>query len=155
MGRNSNHPQGSQPSHSSGGRLDDQRQREESGVVQGGHSSRAEEWRDPQAPAEGEPRVSWTPDVPEQPGTPVGMTNEDVQRRSEIARFLGKEVWPAGRDALVAKAEENGAPDGVLADLRGLPPEGEFANLQDVARSLGVGTEEAPGEQAQGHGRAT
>lgn len=142
MGRNSQHSQGSQPSHSSGGAADDQRAHEEQAVTQGGHTARAEEWRDPQAPAEGEPRVSWTPGTPEQPGTPPGMDNEDVQHRSEIARYLGKGVWPADRDALVAKARENGAPDAVLADLGRLPAGEDFANVQDVSRALGIGTED-------------
>jgi general stress protein YciG len=140
MGRNSQHSQGSQPSGSTGRTADDQAAHEAQAVVQGGHSSRVEEWRDPQAPAEGEPRVSWTPEVPEQPGTPAGMTNEDVEHRSEIARFLGKGVWPADRETLVATARDNGAPDTVVADLSRLP-DGSFGNLQEVSRALGIGTE--------------
>lgn len=141
MGRNSQHPQGSQPGHSSGAVSDAASAHETQGLVQGGHSSRAEEWRDPQAPAEGEPRVSWTPGTPEQPGTPEGMTNEDVELRSEIARHLGKEVWPADREALLRTAEENGASDEVLSTLRRLPGDEEFANVQAVSRAAGIGTE--------------
>lgn len=143
MGRNSQHSAGSQPSHDTGRTHDDAQAHETRGLEQGGHTSRAEEWRDPQAPAEGEPRASWTPGTPEQPGTPEGMTNQDVEDRSEIARHLGKGVWPADRDALVAKAEENSAPDAVLARLRRLPAGQEFANVQDVSQALGIGTEES------------
>lgn len=141
MGRNSQHQQGSQPGHSSGAVADQAQAHETHGLEQGGHSTRAEEWRDPQAPADGEPRASWTPGTPEQPGTPEGMTNEDVERRSEIARFLGKEVWPADRDALVEVARGNGATDAVLADLGRLPVGEQFANVQEVSRALGIGTE--------------
>lgn len=110
-------------------------------MLQGGHGSRAEEWRDPQAPGEGEPRVSWTPGTPEQPGTPPGMDNDDVERRSAIARSLGMGVWPAERDTLVAKAQENSATDSVVSDLRRLPAGQEFDNVQDVCRAIGIGTE--------------
>jgi hypothetical protein len=142
MGRQNQHSPGSQPSHDTGHAADDARAHEEQGLVQGGHSSRAEEWRDPQPSAEGEPRASWTPDVPDQPGTPPGMTNADVEHRAEIARYLGKEVWPADRDTLIATAEQNQAPDAVLADLRRLPAGTSFENLQDVSRALGIGTEQ-------------
>jgi hypothetical protein len=141
MGRNSQHSQGSQPGHDTGRTADEAQGHEDRGLVQGGHSSRAEEWRDAQAPAEGEPKVAWTPNTPEQPGTPAGMSNQDVEDRSELARYLGKDVWPADRDALVAKAEENSATDAVLGRLRRLPAGKEFTNIQDVSQELGIGTE--------------
>ena len=42
---------------------------------------------------------------------------------------------------LLARAAENNASDRVLADLRRLP-DGKFENVQDVARALGLGTEQ-------------
>jgi uncharacterized protein DUF2795 len=79
---------------------------------------------------------------PHQPGTPAGTDPRDIERRAALAQHLGKEVWPADRDTLVAKAQEADAPDGVLADLRRLPAGQEFANVQDVAAALGLGTEQ-------------
>ena len=79
---------------------------------------------------------------PHQPGTPAGTDPVDIERRAALAEVLGKEVWPADRDALVAKAEEGNAPDAVLGQLRRLPAGQEFANVQDVAQALGLGTEE-------------
>jgi hypothetical protein len=79
---------------------------------------------------------------PRQEGTPAGTSPADVDRRSAIAEALGKEVWPADRDALVAKAQESNAPDRVLGDLRRLPAGQQFENVQDVARALGLGTEQ-------------
>ena len=52
---------------------------------------------------------------PHQEGTPAGIDNADVERRSQIAEALGKEVWPADRDALVAKAHESNARDDVVS----------------------------------------
>jgi len=79
---------------------------------------------------------------PHQPGTPAGTDQGDIERRAAIAEALGKEVWPADRDRLVTKAEEAGAPEDVTAQLRRLPAEEQFANVQDVARALGLGTEQ-------------
>jgi len=79
---------------------------------------------------------------PHQPATPTGTDPGDIERRAQLAEALGKEVWPAGRDTLVAKAEETNAPDGVLAQLRRLPDGREFTNVQDVAQALGLGTEQ-------------
>jgi len=79
---------------------------------------------------------------PHQPATSPGTDPGDIERRAAIAQALGKEVWPADRDRLVAKAEESSAPDAVLGQLRRLPAGQEFANVQDVARALGIGTEQ-------------
>ena len=79
---------------------------------------------------------------PHEPGTPPGTDPGDIERRAALAEALGKEVWPADRDTLVAKAEETNAPDGVLAQLRRLPDGQQFTNVQDVAQALGLGTEQ-------------
>jgi hypothetical protein len=79
---------------------------------------------------------------PHQPGTPAGTDPGDLERRAALAEVLGKEVWPADRDRLVAKAKEANAPDGVLGRLRRLPDDRQFENVQDVARALGLGTEQ-------------
>jgi Protein of unknown function (DUF2795) len=79
---------------------------------------------------------------PHEPGTPAGTDPADVERRAALAEALGKELWPADRDALVAKAGESNAPDDVLAQLRRLPGGQQFTNVQDVAEALGMGTEQ-------------
>ena len=79
---------------------------------------------------------------PHQPATAPGTDQADIDRRAALAEALGKEVWPADRDALIAKAQEANASDRVLADLRRLPAGEQFENVQDVARALGIGTEQ-------------
>jgi uncharacterized protein DUF2795 len=79
---------------------------------------------------------------PHQPATAPGTSTGDVEHRAALAEVLGKEVWPADRDALVAKAQEGNAADRVLSDLRRLPSGQQFENVQDVARALGIGTEQ-------------
>jgi hypothetical protein len=79
---------------------------------------------------------------PHQPGTPAGTDPADIERRAALSEVLGKEVWPADRDTLVAKAREGNATDNVVSQLRGLPEGQQFANIQDVVRALGFGTEQ-------------
>lgn len=79
---------------------------------------------------------------PHQPATAPGTDQGDIERRSALAEVLGKEVWPADRDALVAKAQESSASDAVLGQLRRLPEGQQFENVQDVAQALGLGTEQ-------------
>jgi uncharacterized protein DUF2795 len=79
---------------------------------------------------------------PRQEGTPAGTSPADVEHRAAIAEALGKEVWPADRDTLLSRAQESNATDRVLSDLRRLPEGQQFENVQDVARALGLGTEQ-------------
>ncbi|MEN3534196.1 DUF2795 domain-containing protein [Microbispora sp. ZYX-F-249] len=74
-----------------------------------------------------------------EPGSPEGMTKQEVDSRSDLARWIsGTHVFPAGREDLLARATSESAPDGVLSALRSLPDR-TFANIEDVARELGVG----------------
>jgi hypothetical protein len=79
---------------------------------------------------------------PHQPATAPGTSEGGIERRAAIAEALGKEIWPADRDRLIAKAQETPDADRVLADLRRLPEGQQFTNLQDVAEALGIGTEQ-------------
>ena len=79
---------------------------------------------------------------PHTPATSPGTDQRDIERRSEIAQALGKDVWPADRDQLLAKAEEGNASDAVLGQLRRLPGDRTFINVQEVAQELGIGTEQ-------------
>ena len=79
---------------------------------------------------------------PHQEGTPAGIDPADVERRSQLAEALGKEVWPADRDTLVAKAQESSGRDDVVSALRRLPAGQTFENLQEVASALGLGAEQ-------------
>jgi hypothetical protein len=79
---------------------------------------------------------------PHQPATPPGTDEGDIERRAALSEVLGKEVWPADRDTLVAKAQEGNATDNIIGQLRRLPEGRRFENVQDVARELGLGTEQ-------------
>lgn len=67
----------------------------------------------------------------------LGISETDANRRAELARHLASAAFPARRDHLVFAAEEAFAPPDVVDDLRRLPPDGEYENVQAVWVALG------------------
>jgi hypothetical protein len=133
-------PGGFQQSDKHGPLHDEELEHETRGLVQGGHSSRIEEWRDPEPAGEDQPTGDRI--YPEdRRGNPDGMTQADVDERSDIARSLRTTAFPADRETLVAVAADNEATDHVLSLLRSLPEGETFRNVQDVARALGLHVE--------------
>jgi hypothetical protein len=125
-----------------GPRQDDELAHETQGLVKGGHSTRAEEWRDPEPLDENTVTGQHDMVTGREGGTPAGMDRSDVEMRSDIARFLDSSALPGDRESVLRSAEEHYAPDPVLERLRSLPQGQQFENVQDVARALGLGTEE-------------
>jgi hypothetical protein len=120
--------------------MDEYLQHETRGLVQGGRSTHAEEWLDPEPAGEDQPTGDRI--YPEdRRGNPEGMTQDDVDERSDIARSLGTSAFPGTRDELVAIAADNEATDHVLGLLRSLPADETFENVQDVAKALGLHVE--------------
>jgi hypothetical protein len=119
-----------------GARVDDEMAEETASLTHGAPmESRAREDMEAEPPGEGEP----TPDALIASGDTGGhgLAHDDVELRSEIARHLRPHAVPAARDALVAVAEQEGASDAVVALLRTLPADVEFAQVSDVWRALG------------------
>ena len=121
-------------------RMDDALEAEVAGLMRAGHDNRAD-WNSPEPSGEDQPDVDRVPDGTLSGGVPDGMTEDDVEARSELASYLGKEVYPAVSVQLIEVAETNGAPDRVLARLRALPAGREYVNVQDVWSTLRGGTE--------------
>ena len=111
------------------------------GMLRSGHSTHAEEWRDPEPSGEDQPDVDTEPGGTMHGGIPDGMDAADVEDRSELASYLGR-AYPADRGRLIGLAREHNAPDRVLDLLERLPEGQTFANVQEVWSALGGGTEE-------------
>ncbi|KAB8190867.1 DUF2795 domain-containing protein [Nonomuraea phyllanthi] len=123
-----------------GPRLDDQQKHETEGMVRGGGTTHAEEWKQPEAmPAAGEESQQSYPPGHE-PGTPSGITQQGVDVRSDLAKWLSDARWPASKDDLAEHAEETGAPDQVTDMVQSLPDR-SYANVAEVAKALGLGVE--------------
>lgn len=116
-------------------RMDDALDAEVSGLVRSGHDSRAD-WNSPEPSGEDQPDVDRVPHGTMAGGVPDGMTEADVERRSELAGYLGR-VWPATSEQVLAVAVENDAPEALLSSLRHLEPGRSFENLQELWSAVG------------------
>jgi hypothetical protein len=118
-------------------RMDDALDAEVSGLVRSGHDSR-EDWNSPEPSGEDQPDVDLVPNGTLSGGVPDGMSEDDVERRSELAGFLGR-VWPATSEQVLAVAVDNEAPEHILSTLRSLPPGQSYANLQELWAQISGG----------------
>lgn len=124
-----------------GPREDEQLAHEVEGLLRSGHSTHAQEWKDPEPSGEDQPDADLVPHGSLEGGVPEGVTAADVEGRSELAGYLGKDVYPASGQALAERAAGNHAPDRVLAALSRLDPARTYANVAEVWQALGGGVE--------------
>ena len=122
--------------------LDDQEKHEIEPLLRGAPVEARDEFRMQEPPGDDdpEPNPGHRPDDEQ----PMGLAppQQDVEARSELARHLRPSVFPARRDDLLTSAEEEMAPPAVLADLRRLPPDRTYENVQQVWAAIGGATEE-------------
>jgi hypothetical protein len=124
-------------------RVDDAMESDVAGLLSGGHEARAEEFREQEGPAEGEP----TPDAVVQTGRTSGphgsnLSHDEIERRTELARHLRPGVFPARPGELVETAVAAHAPDWVVTRLDSLP-DGLYDHFEAVWEALG-GDEDYP-----------
>ncbi|KUL55403.1 hypothetical protein ADL22_00470 [Streptomyces sp. NRRL F-4489] len=105
-------------------------------------SLRADESRDLEPAGEDQPAVAPAPDTAYRGGTPHGMSERDVGIRSELAQYLGRSVYPAERGDIIRTLRRNHAPDRLVSMAEQLPAHHKYSNVQGVAESLGLGTED-------------
>jgi hypothetical protein len=122
-------------------RIDEELEHEMQGMLKAERSTRAEEWREVEPPAEGDPDVDADPAGTLVGGTPVGMDADAVEARAELARWLDRADFPSDGPALVEAARDHRAPDAVVAELGRLPEGQTFERVGDVVRALGYPTE--------------
>ena len=122
-------------------RVDEELEHEIQGMVRSGHSTRAEEWHDPEPTAEGDPDIDAAPNGTLVGGTPVGMDADAVEARAELARWLDRADFPSTGPQLVEAALDHRAPDAVVAELQRLPDSDTYERIGDVVRALGYPTE--------------
>ena len=124
-----------------GPRLDEALEHETEGLVRSGHDTHAEEWKSPEPSGEDQPDVDLAPDSTLVGAPPPGMTEADVESRSELATYLHPRAFPAVQTELMEEARRNHAPDAILDRLRDVPSGREYANVGEVWRALHGGTE--------------
>ncbi|MGI5466942.1 DUF2795 domain-containing protein [Streptomyces sp. CA-132043] len=121
---------------------DDEAKKRLEGELRANRGIRMEEEHEPEPAGEDQPAVRRSPEGAFEGGTPPGMTGDDVEIRSDLARHLDPSIYPADRATVLESLRGNNAPDSVLARAENLPGGQPFANVQDIARALGLGVEE-------------
>lgn len=107
---------------------DDEMAHETRGMVRGaGQRPHAEEWR------ETEPVEDAIP-----PGAGLRSPDPDVAARSELARVITRDVFPADRQALVRKVADSDAGPGLADRLAELPAGRSFGSVHEVLEALGI-----------------
>jgi hypothetical protein len=110
-------------------------------MLKGEHATRSEEWREVEPIAEGDPDITADPTGTLVGGVPVGMTEDAVIARAELARWLDRADFPSDGPDLVEAALDHRAPDAVVDELRRLPEGETYERIGDVVRALGYPTE--------------
>jgi hypothetical protein len=111
---------------------DDEMKHELQSLLRSGHTTRSEDWHDPEPPADDDPAVAAGP-VP----SPAAMGDAEALRY-ELARYLARTPFPAKRRDLLRVLQERNAPDRLVETVDGVSPERRFANVQQVVESLGL-----------------
>ncbi len=106
-------------------RVDDELEHETKALVHGARESHAEEWRQAEPPADGEP----FPDT--------HLTVDGVELRSLLSISLRPSAFPGDRAQLLAVAAEEHAEDQVIEWLEALPADRVYVNVEAVWEALG------------------
>ena len=124
-------------------RVDEEMEHEVQGMMTAERPTRAEEWKEAE-PAGEDQADPGRRDEPadRQPGTPPGMTPQDVELRSEVAAALPRSLFPADESVLLAHLVDDNAPDRLRQLIRQLPTGTLYQNVGEVAEALGLHQEE-------------
>ena len=102
-------------------RLDDQLKHEVEGMMRAERPTHAEEWREPEPAGEDQPDPGALGEPDDrQPGTPPGMTNEEIQLRSDLAAHLTRATFPADESGLLSHLVDTNAPDRLRDSISGI-----------------------------------
>src|SRR5690606_7999156 len=124
-----------------GPRMDEAFLREVESTLHGTAGSRAEEWHEAEPAGEDQPGATAIVPPGHRTGTPQGMTTEEVEQRSRLGRYISLSALPGARVVLWRSAEENDAPDDILAQLDELPDDITFETVSQIWAALGHANE--------------
>ena len=118
-------------------RADEELKHQTEGLVRSGHTTHAEEWKDPEPIGEDQPDADRVPDGTLHGGVPQGMSADDLEGRAELAGYLGKDAYPLVRAQVIELVIEGSAPERGVDLVRNLPSDRQFANVNEVWTALG------------------
>jgi len=110
---------------------------EAAGIVRGApQRAHAEEWRQPE-PVEGA-----VPPMRRGDGANPRPSGRDYELRSELARVLTRDWFPASRTAIVARLAETDVPQELTDRVAALPGGKRYRSPRDVLVALGINSPE-------------
>ncbi len=113
---------------------------ETEGMVRGSaQRAHGEEWR------ETEPVEDSVPPPRRAPGGNPRPEGRDVELRSEFARVMTHDCFPAGRDAILARLADADVPTDLEERVAALPEGRRYASPRDVLVALGINSPETRG----------
>jgi hypothetical protein len=118
-------------------RADEELKHQTQGLVRSGHTTHAEEWKDPEPIGEDQPDADRVPDGTQHGGIPAGMSGEDIEGRAELAGYIGKHAYPVIRAQILDLVIDGHAPDRVIDLVRALPAGRQFHTINEVWTTLG------------------
>jgi hypothetical protein len=114
-----------------GPKLDDAMKHETRSLEQGAPvESRVQESREAEGPGD------LDRDVDARTAPPGALGSDSVEARRELSRHLRLSAFPADQAGLLAEAEQQNAPEPVLAVLRTLPAGATFETVHEVWAAL-------------------
>ncbi|ONH26144.1 DUF2795 domain-containing protein [Pseudofrankia asymbiotica] len=119
-----------------GPQLDEAMAGEVRGYVRARRDPRAVEWKSPEPPTDDVPEAIDRRDGIGRGSAPPGMSLTDVEERSELARLLGRAVFPARRDEVLDHLRGQNAPDHIVEEIRAAPADALFGSLGELWRAL-------------------
>jgi Protein of unknown function (DUF2795) len=123
-----------------GPRLDEAMEQEVEGLVRGGGPTHAEEWKQPEPAGEDQPAGGI--EGGREGAAPPGMSEDEVELRSELATRLNRAPFPTDASGLLDRLVEEDAPDRLLELVRRLPPGRAYESVGEVWDALGLGHEQ-------------
>lgn len=119
---------------------DEQMARETEGMVRGSaQPPHGEEWR------ETEPVENAVPPPRRAPGANPRPESRDIELRSELARVLSRDFFPADRDALLGRLADTDLPPDLSERIATLPAGRRFTSRPDLLAALGISSPETRG----------
>jgi hypothetical protein len=123
-----------------GAREDDELKREVRSDLEANRVTRAEEWRDPEAPGEDQPEPDETAGTPEGRAHPADE-EAALELRSELARYLVRSALPGNKARIREILDANNAPQRILDLVSSLPGDVTWTEMRDLYLALGLPVE--------------
>jgi hypothetical protein len=124
-------------------RMDEALEHEVEGMMRAERPTHAEEWKEPEPAGEDQPDPGHLGEPDDRrPGTPPGMTPDEVDLRSDLAAHLGRHAFPADVSGLLGHLVDGNAPDRLRDLVRRLPSGRVFRNVGEVFQALGYHEED-------------